>query len=230
MSFFFIKLRDRNAGGRFALFSYEYKSTSYSNAVHCYCLHDFVLARPFIRVPRDLLAPSFFIGITEGQKYSCHSISGGKDVLSTNPRFKTMAHVIQYLRKSAHEGTKSVRDGFHSLITPVSSNEDPEPIASPLIGEDGGSGYGTPEEEEAPHHSHRGLGNSNLGLGNSLRALGFTDRYVDWTHSEDSIFRAKVAFAIYLIVAIILYSFILEEWSILDSVYFAVTVFTTVGK
>lgn len=124
-----------------------------------------------------------------------------------------MAHVLGYLRKSAGNGIRTARD----LVLPTSrvSEEDEEPSSStPLVVEEEGSGYGTPEEEDT------------LAL---AQQLGFTDRYVDWSHSEDSIFRAKVAFFIYLIVAIVVYSFILEDWSVLDSVYFAVTVFTTVG-
>ncbi|CAJ1954484.1 unnamed protein product [Cylindrotheca closterium] len=58
---------------------------------------------------------------------------------------------------------------------------------------------------------------------------GFADAYVDWKHSHESIIQACGAFVCYIVVAIVGYSYIFEEWSILDSMYFAVTVFTTVG-
>lgn len=63
----------------------------------------------------------------------------------------------------------------------------------------------------------------------STKKKGFADPFVDWTHSQESLFRAFFAFFMYVIVAILLYSYILEDWPIVDSMYFAVSVFTTVG-
>lgn len=58
---------------------------------------------------------------------------------------------------------------------------------------------------------------------------GFTSGYVDWSHSHESVSNALWAFGAYILVAIVGYSYVFEKWSILDSMYFAVTVFTTVG-
>jgi hypothetical protein len=139
------------------------------------------------------------------------TITAAKDFIpyctSINQVVNTMSHVLRCLRN----GIRTARDAVQNLVLPTSSvsEEDEEPISStPLVVEEEGGGYGSPDDSQR---------------------LGFTDRYVDWTHSKDSIFRANLAFVIYLIVAIVVYSFILEEWSVLDSVYFAVTVFTTVG-
>jgi len=65
--------------------------------------------------------------------------------------------------------------------------------------------------------------------GNSNRELGLTDEYVDWSHSKNSILKVHLALLIYIGVAIVGYSFVFENWSIIDSIYFAITVFTTVG-
>lgn len=77
-------------------------------------------------------------------------------------------------------------------------------------------GSTTREEEEDPDEQ-------------KSKTLGFTDDYVDWSHSKESIIMAFVAFLLYVIVAIAGYSYIFEDWPILDSMYFAVAVFTTVG-
>lgn len=49
---------------------------------------------------------------------------------------------------------------------------------------------------------------------------GYTQNYVDWTHSEEVLFLARLSFIIYIVVAIIGYSFVLEDWPITDSLYF----------
>jgi len=71
---------------------------------------------------------------------------------------------------------------------------------------------------------------SNYGsMPDNNNTLGFTDDYVDWSHSNNVILTAQLAFLIYITIAIVGYSFVFENWSIIDSIYFAVTVFTTVG-
>jgi hypothetical protein len=132
-----------------------------------------------------------------------------------------MAHVLRYLRKSGRNELRTASDAVQDLDLPLNSvsEEDEELISSNSLIE--GASYGTPEDVDTPAPSQR--------FGSPSQRLGFTDRYVDWSHSQDSIFKAKVAFVLYLFVAIVVYSFILEQWSIIDSVYFAVIVFTTVG-
>eukprot|EP00980_Cylindrotheca_fusiformis_P030779 scaffold25411_cov152-Cylindrotheca_fusiformis.AAC.6 len=126
-----------------------------------------------------------------------------------------MAHVLQYIGRKVSRGTRKASQQVYSLFAST-RDEDPV-ISSPLVAseeEGGGSGYGTSDEEESRQPQ---------------TSIGFTDRYVDWTHSKDSIFKAEVASAVYIAGAIILYSFVLEDWPILDSVYFAVTVYILSG-
>lgn len=60
-------------------------------------------------------------------------------------------------------------------------------------------------------------------------AFGLTDGFTDWSHSLEAF---SVFFAhsfVYLAVGIIAFSFVLMHWPVVDSLYFAVVLFSTVG-
>lgn len=59
--------------------------------------------------------------------------------------------------------------------------------------------------------------------------LGLTAEYETWFGSTNAWKNAMAHLAVYLLMAIIGFSFVLEKWPIHDSIYFAVVVFTTVG-
>lgn len=59
---------------------------------------------------------------------------------------------------------------------------------------------------------------------------GLTAQYGNWLESKTALKYVLGNLLAYLLVAIIGYSFVFENWKIHDSVYFAVVVFTTVGK
>jgi hypothetical protein len=65
--------------------------------------------------------------------------------------------------------------------------------------------------------------------GSQPELLGLTAEYQTWLGSKSARNNAFVHFVVYLLVAVIGFSFVLEEWPIYDSIYFAVVVFTTVG-
>lgn len=56
-----------------------------------------------------------------------------------------------------------------------------------------------------------------------------TDEYTDWTHSLQAFQGAIFHSMLYLVVGILAYSVVFERWSVVDSLYFSVTLFTTVG-
>lgn len=69
-----------------------------------------------------------------------------------------------------------------------------------------------------------GSNNSNTNSG------GFTGKYTEWVDSGDVTMVAAISMLLYVVLAVIGYSLIFEDWPIIDSVYFAITVFTTIGK
>lgn len=64
----------------------------------------------------------------------------------------------------------------------------------------------------------------------SSERLGLTGDYHSWFESKTAIRYACANLLAYLVVAIIGFSFVFEKWPIIDSIYFAVVLFTTVGK
>ena len=58
---------------------------------------------------------------------------------------------------------------------------------------------------------------------------GLSAEYVNWFESTTAVKYAVGNFVAYLLVAVVGYSFMFEDWAIHDSVYFAMVVFTTVG-
>ena len=58
---------------------------------------------------------------------------------------------------------------------------------------------------------------------------GLSAEYVNWFESTTAVKYAVGNFVAYLLVAVVGYSFVFEDWAIHDSVYFAMVVFTTVG-
>ena len=59
---------------------------------------------------------------------------------------------------------------------------------------------------------------------------GFSSEYVGWFRSRDASQQCSLHLSVYLLVAIIGYSFVFEDWPVTDSIYFAVVIFTTVGE
>jgi hypothetical protein len=58
---------------------------------------------------------------------------------------------------------------------------------------------------------------------------GLSAEYVNWFESTTAVKYAVGNFVAYLLVAVVGYSFVFEDWAVHDSVYFAMVVFTTVG-
>jgi hypothetical protein len=117
-----------------------------------------------------------------------------------------MGYVFQFLRKKFGDARNSVQATFHPQSPAI--HRESSLLASENIAN---ASYGSVNTEE-------------------VASLGLTDPFDDWFHSYDAVSKAKYAIFFYIGIAILGYSFIFEEWSILDSVYFAVTVFTTVGR
>jgi hypothetical protein len=63
----------------------------------------------------------------------------------------------------------------------------------------------------------------------SQELRGLSAEYVNWFESTTALKYALGNFVAYLLVAVVGYSFVFEDWEIYDSVYFAMVVFTTVG-
>mmetsp|Transcript_6388 Transcript_6388/g.9732 ORF Transcript_6388/g.9732 Transcript_6388/m.9732 type:complete len:487 (-) Transcript_6388:89-1549(-) len=58
---------------------------------------------------------------------------------------------------------------------------------------------------------------------------GFTDGYTAFEHTRTAVDLACFYLALYILIGVIAFSFIFEDWSILKSVYFCIVTFTTVG-
>lgn len=63
----------------------------------------------------------------------------------------------------------------------------------------------------------------------SQELRGLSAEYVNWFESTTALKYALGNFVAYLLVAVVGYSFVFEDWEIYDSFYFAMVVFTTVG-
>jgi potassium channel subfamily K len=61
------------------------------------------------------------------------------------------------------------------------------------------------------------------------RIQSFTDTFQDFAHSKRAVLIGVVNILIYHCLAVIAFSFLFEHWPIIDSLYFAVVTFTTVG-
>ncbi len=66
--------------------------------------------------------------------------------------------------------------------------------------------------------------------GSLLEQNGLTSEYHSWFESKTAVTYACANLLAYLLAAVIGFSFIFEKWPIVDSIYFAVVLFTTVGK
>jgi potassium channel subfamily K, other eukaryote len=56
-----------------------------------------------------------------------------------------------------------------------------------------------------------------------------TQDFTDYMHSKSMYTFCIVNLAVYILVAVVAYSFIFEDWPVIDSIYFACVTFTTVG-
>jgi hypothetical protein len=61
-------------------------------------------------------------------------------------------------------------------------------------------------------------------------SLGLTAEYKSWLESRQAQAHCIMHILFYVSLAIGGFSFIFEKWPIIDSIYFAVVIFTTVGK
>jgi Ion channel len=84
-----------------------------------------------------------------------------------------------------------------------------------------------------PLEGQRGqVGGSRLekGTGNLPSGrLGLTDGYTSWTDSTKALRGAIVHSILYLALGVLAYSVVFQHWPIVDSLYFSVVLFTTVG-
>ena len=78
--------------------------------------------------------------------------------------------------------------------------------------------------ESTPLHTSRDFRAIHLRTGPTL-----TQDFTDFMHSKSMYTMCTLNLAVYLVVAIVAYSFVFERWSIIDSIYFACITFTTVG-
>ena len=92
----------------------------------------------------------------------------------------------------------------------------------PLMSED--NGYPSLMDRE----STRG-GDLSRQQQQQLELRGLSAEYVNWFESTTAAKYAVGNFVAYLLVAVVGYSFVFEDWAVHDSVYFAMVVFTTVG-
>jgi hypothetical protein len=58
---------------------------------------------------------------------------------------------------------------------------------------------------------------------------GFSDHYIDYFESYKGRIFAGISLVIYLALAVFAYSYWFERWTVIDSLYFAVCTFTTIG-
>jgi hypothetical protein len=80
-------------------------------------------------------------------------------------------------------------------------------------------------------HEGRGAGYASMNSDvSAAEVLGLTGTYHSWFESKTAIKYAIANLGAYLVVTIIGFSFLFEQWPIIDSMYFAVVLFTTVGK
>eukprot|EP00536_Pseudo-nitzschia_multiseries_P000123 jgi/Psemu1/177967/e_gw1.3.68.1 len=62
------------------------------------------------------------------------------------------------------------------------------------------------------------------------RSLGLTDGFETWSDSSNAFKQAVFHAGVYVTIGIVAYSFLLDtKWPLIDSVYFSVVIFTTVG-
>ena len=78
--------------------------------------------------------------------------------------------------------------------------------------------------ETTPLQTSRDFHTIHLRTGPTL-----TQDFTDFMHSKSMYTMCILNLAVYLVVAVVAYSFVFEQWSIIDSIYFACITFTTVG-
>ena len=78
-------------------------------------------------------------------------------------------------------------------------------------------GYTTPRDDEL----RRGTSSST--------SPSLTSEYEDFSHSAKAVQLCLLHVCIYYTAAVIAFSFVIENWTIIDSLYFASSVFTTIG-
>lgn len=116
-------------------------------------------------------------------------------------------YIFQFFLKSAN----SLADGIYCACC-WTSQEGTEEAAAPLL---------EAPSRERPRSYNSLSENSELGL---------TATYESWFESKDALPYALGHLFMYMVLAVVGFSFVLEQWPIYNSIYFAVVVFTTVGK
>jgi hypothetical protein len=93
--------------------------------------------------------------------------------------------------------------------------DDAAPESEPLVSaEEGDDNYQAMENEARQQPSR----------------LGLTGEYVSWFDTQQAGAHCLLHVTVYLVIAVVAYSFVFEGWPVTDSIYFAVVIFTTVGK
>lgn len=84
-------------------------------------------------------------------------------------------------------------------------------------------------EEQKPNylsfHSFQQMHNDKSSEGRE----SLSGEYEDFNHSTSALKLCLLHMAIYFSLSVIVFSFLVEKWPIVDSIYFATLVFTTVG-
>eukprot|EP00542_Grammatophora_oceanica_P022274 CAMPEP_0194041164 /NCGR_PEP_ID=MMETSP0009_2-20130614/13053_1 /TAXON_ID=210454 /ORGANISM="Grammatophora oceanica, Strain CCMP 410" /LENGTH=388 /DNA_ID=CAMNT_0038684543 /DNA_START=172 /DNA_END=1338 /DNA_ORIENTATION=+ len=81
--------------------------------------------------------------------------------------------------------------------------------------------------ERAPLLQSRSI--SYVGVVPAMGRRGLTTDFTDFTHSEQMVALCVANLILYLIAGVVSFSFIFEDWSVVDSLYYSCVTFTTVG-
>ena len=105
----------------------------------------------------------------------------------------------------------------------------PPQSSTPLLG-NSGDGITIMDNYSASGGKQQLKQQRDLERDGSDSSLGLGDGYKAWSDSSEAFDQAFMHTVIYITIGVLGYSFILDtKWSIIDSVYFSVVVFTTVG-
>ena len=84
-------------------------------------------------------------------------------------------------------------------------------------------------EEKKPSAINR-LRTSALVAMNSVRKRGFSDEYKSYESTSNSLRNSILVVLAYILIGTITFSVWMEDWTVIDAMYFTSVTFTTVGK
>ena len=84
--------------------------------------------------------------------------------------------------------------------------------------------------EEAHHSPTTRMRSTALQAMASMRKLGFSDEYQTYESTSMSLILSLLAVLSYMLLGTITFASWMEEWTVIDAMYFTSVTFTTVGK